>query len=489
MISFTIHFQYVNSMKNKINVLRLTQLIFSFIIITIAARAQWQPDVRLTNDPADSYTTENNTWCIAATGNDVHIVWYDNRDGNFEIYYKRSTDGGMTWGGDVRLTTNTSTSERPSVAASGQMVNVVWHDLRDGNYEIYYKNSTDGGLTWGADTRLTNDPALSRYASIALAGLDVHIVWDDYRDGNNEIYYKRSSDGGVTWGTDTRLTNDPALSYYPSVAARGLDVHLAWEDNRDTNFEIYYKSSADGGLNWSSDIRLTNNSSHSAGVSIAVTDSLVHTLWSDTRDGNNEIYYKRSADGGASWGADTRLTNDAAISEFASVTASGSAVHAVWSETRDGNYEIYYKRSNNGGLLWGVDTRLTNNVSSSRLPSVSLSGSVVHVVWEDIRDGNDEIYYKRDSTGNVSGIYDMLNIENQLSVFPNPAKGDLRISNACLGIESVEVFDMFGVKRLTFNTTGEKGAIRGDVSFLPSGIYIVKARKEKKERVGKFVKQ
>ncbi len=47
----------------------------------------------------------------------------------------------------------------PVIAINGSVVHVVWSDERDGNYEIYYKRSTDGGVSWGADTRLTNNPS------------------------------------------------------------------------------------------------------------------------------------------------------------------------------------------------------------------------------------------------------------------------------------------------------------------------------------------
>ena len=61
------------------------------------SQAQWQPDQRLTNNPANSYTSYNNAKNIAISGDTVHVVWQDNRDGNDEIYYKRSIDGGLTW--------------------------------------------------------------------------------------------------------------------------------------------------------------------------------------------------------------------------------------------------------------------------------------------------------------------------------------------------------------------------------------------------------
>ncbi len=79
-------------------------------------------------------------------------------------------------------------------------------------------------------------------------------------------------------------------------------------------------------------------------------------------------------------------------------------MHTVWVDDRDGDNEVYYKRSTNGGISWEADTRLTNNSTNSQYPSVAVSGSAVHVVWNDDRDGNVEIYYKRDPTGNQVGI-------------------------------------------------------------------------------------
>src|SRR5512140_763659 len=77
--------------------------------------AQWQPDQRLTNDTANSWISSNSAWSVAASGNTVHTVWKDYRTGNDQIYYKRSTDGGVTWGADTRLTNNASSPWYTSV--------------------------------------------------------------------------------------------------------------------------------------------------------------------------------------------------------------------------------------------------------------------------------------------------------------------------------------------------------------------------------------
>ncbi len=387
--------------------------------------AQWEPDVRLTNSIANSNTRPSN--CIAAVGNTVHIVWYDDRDGNRDIYYKQSTDGGINWGADTRLTSNSSSSSYPSIAISGNNVHVVWQDNRDGNQEIYYKRSSDGGINWGANTRLTNNTFSSETPSISVSGSNVHVVWVDNRDGNYEIYYKLSIDGGINWGTDIRLTNNTYSSLSPSIAVTVSLVYVVWYDERDGNREIYYKRSADGGISWGAETRITYGIYASEFPVIGVSSTFVHVVWNDSRDGNSEIYYKRSTDGGINWSADTRLTNNSAYSLYSSISVSGSNVHIVWNDFRDGNFpysgEIYYKHSVDNGLNWDIDTRLTNDSADSFYPSIAVSGTKVHVVWQDKRDGNDEIYFKRNPTGQVgiknisTGIPTAFSLEQN---YPNP---------------------------------------------------------------------
>ena len=85
-----------------------TLLFGSLFVWSTVSQAQWQTDVRLTNDPGGSSTNDN---CLAASGNFVHDVWRDNRAGGIEIYYKRSTDAGISWQADTRLTNDPATSE------------------------------------------------------------------------------------------------------------------------------------------------------------------------------------------------------------------------------------------------------------------------------------------------------------------------------------------------------------------------------------------
>lgn len=466
----------------------------------MACYTQWQPDVRLTNDPATSTTSQNNAWCVAASGDIVHAVWFDDRFGvtNPEIFYKRSIDGGVSWQADTRITNNAGFSQQPSVSVYGSVVHVVWRDNLDGNDEIYYKRSTDAGVTWQSDSiRLTNSTGLSGFPSLALSGSALHVVWHDNRDGNNEIYYKRSTDGGLSWQADMRLTNNTATSQYPSVSVSGSTVHVVWQDNRDGNDEIYYKRSADAGSTWQTDTRLTNDALFSRFPCITVSSSFAHVVWQDFRDGNWRAYYKRSTDEGTTWATDLPLTDNLALSQYPSLSSVASAVHMVWREMRDGNNEIYYKRSTNNGLNWEADVRLTNNTAISREPSVAVSGQDVNVVWHDLRDGNYEVYYKRNPTGNPTGVEIVgSEIPEGFSLaqnYPNPfnpvttirydlpATSQVRITvSNILGQQVAELVD-------EIQEAGFK-SVQWNASTLPSGVYMyrIQARQINGGQAGNF---
>lgn len=386
-----------------------------------AVHAQWEPDVRLTYDSCASWTPFNNARCIVADSGTLHVVWRDKRDGpNGEIYYKRSTDEGVSWAPDVRLTYDSAWSAFPSISSSGPFVHLVWNDDRDGNDEVYYRRSTDRGATWSQELCLSQDPATSDFPSLWAVGSNVHAAWTDTRDGNYEIYYKRSTDNGETWSQDIRLTNDTAGSASPSVFCSGELVETVWGETRDGNNEVYFKRSTDQGVSWLPDVRLTYAPDFSYHPSIYISGLDVHVVWHDRRDGHPEIYYKQSTDGGTTWSPDVRLTQNSAFKDWPSIAASGSNVHIVWEEDNG----AFYKRSTDKGVTWSQDTLLPNTSASFR-PFLALSGGMVHVVWIDDRDGNSEIYYKRNPPGNIgvgesSGSFYPLTSNLSISVVPNP---------------------------------------------------------------------
>jgi len=459
-------------------------LIVAILLISNSSRAQWEPDVRLTNDPYSSQTAYNCAHAIASPGDTIHVVWYDYRDGNAEIYYKRSDDKGLSWTDDMRLTYDPSNSRSPSILVSGSTVHVVWEDDRDGNFEIYYKRSLDGGNSWGNDIRLTYTPSYTWHPSLIAADSILHLVYYDYANGWWEIYYQRSTDLGSTWEQPVRLTNDHAGSFWATICSKDTVLHLAWYDGRDGNWQIYYKRSEDNGSTWGVDTRLTFTNDTSWRPCIAVSDSCIHVVWEGYRDHIGQIYYKRSCDGGNTWSNDIRLTDLSGTSIRPNLAASGKGVSVTWVDDRDGNKEIYYKQSYDEGLSWEPDIRLTEDTAESNHPFISVSGPQINVIWYDFRDGNYEIYYKRNPTGGFPvGIgNEKKNIPDKLiSVYPNPASTGIKIYSEINSgkISEFTIRNLIGEEVLNGQMKDTNTLI--DVSGLENGIYFVGILTENKQ--------
>ena len=63
-------------------------LALSLIIALPGMAFGWFADWRLTQDPAGSFTSPNNARAITCDAQGtIHIVWYDGREGNYEIYH------------------------------------------------------------------------------------------------------------------------------------------------------------------------------------------------------------------------------------------------------------------------------------------------------------------------------------------------------------------------------------------------------------------
>jgi hypothetical protein len=181
-------------------------------------------------------------------------------------------------------------------------------------------------------------------------------------------------------------------------------------------------------------------------------------------------YYTRSTDNGVNWETETCISQLAGV-YFPTVTASGSNVHAVWYRILTiSNIEIYYNHSVNAGVNWGDDVRLTNNDGYALQPSIAASDTMVHVVWADQRDGNYEIYYKRNPTGNPAVEETFTNTKQKLiekyNVFPNPFVSSARVVG-----HDTEDFMMYDVSGKCM------GMYKGNhIGIdLPPGVYFIKS--------------
>ncbi|WP_337871646.1 T9SS type A sorting domain-containing protein [Ignavibacterium sp.] len=464
--------------------LRSVLVLFFCFGFLLNSKAQWQSDIRLTNDPASSVLSSYNKWCVASSSSGVHVVWRDNRTGYWQIYYKVSSDGGVNWEPDIRLTDDILADFQPSIAVSGNVVHVVWYDETS---EVYYKRSPNAGLSWEPEIKLSDTTQVwgsAWHPSISSTGSTVIAAWQENLDGNWDVYYKRSTDGGLSWLPTGRIIT-PNSSENASVSISGTNVLITWMEGLPVvGYEIFSSVSSNEGINWSAATPITNDSIWSGYPSPAISGNVLHITWQQQlAPGIFEVYYTRSSGGGNSWESARQLNSNSSSATNPSIVASGNLVYVVWSDFRDFNYEIYGKSSANEGVSWEEDIRLTNDPSYSLSPSISLFDSAMHIVWNDGRDGNPEIYYKKNSTGGTVSIEnDNSELPNNFSLtqnYPNPFNPSTKISwqSPVSAHQTLKVFDVFGNEVATL-VDEYKPAGSYEVEFnakaLSSGIYFYK---------------
>ena len=155
----------------------------------------------------------------------VHCVWEDSGT----IYYTRMDNNGTFLNRDVIISKNGVSPGPPRIAACHEenTVYIVWHDLRDGNSEIYYAKMTQGNYgTTPENYRLSRNSADSRYPRIACDPDDnVHVAWGDMRDGNWEIYYKFMFNFKLELGV-VNIAELPSMYYFHPNETKKLHMYI-----------------------------------------------------------------------------------------------------------------------------------------------------------------------------------------------------------------------------------------------------------------------
>jgi hypothetical protein len=218
---------------------------------------------------------------VTASGNNVYVLWDGRTLESRDILYRRSTDGGASFGGIVNLSNTAAFSVSPVLAASGNNVYVVWiEDTAPGVRDILYRRSTDGGASFGGIVNLTENTASdAEETAIAASGNNVYVLWSNFPNvGNVDILYKKSTNGGASFGDTKNLSNSAGNSGRPTVAVSGNNVYVVWHDNTTqggvAQFDILYRRSTNGGANFGSTVNLSNTAQASTTPSIAASNNL-----------------------------------------------------------------------------------------------------------------------------------------------------------------------------------------------------------------------
>ena len=351
-------------------------------------------DHRVTSDAGYSQIPS-----LVWTWSEFGVSWNDSRDGNDEIYFARVSSAGDKIGSDFRVTNDASYSRYPSLSWTGSEFGVSWQDYRDGNYEIYFARISSAGAKIGSDLRVTYNNKGSGLPSLSWTGSEFGVGWMDSRDGNDEIYFARVSSAGAKQGGDVRISYAPHESYFPSLVWTGSEFGVSWDDARDFSWEVYFARISSSGVKIGSDITVSSSPGNSWAPSLDWTGSEFGVSW---QGGDADIYFSRVSSSGTKLGSDLQVTLAVGSSIEPSLAWTGSEFGLSWQDLRDGNFEIYFARVSSAGAKIGSNLRVTSNASFSTNPFLSWNGSEFGVSWSDWRDGNSEIYLARIGCGDCN---------------------------------------------------------------------------------------
>jgi hypothetical protein len=419
-------------------------------------------------------TSSGNSWHSTIDGDsygNIHVVWQDDRDGNNEIYYTKLYNDGNTLIDDTRLTNNIAESNWPTIKLdNSDNVHIMWMDNRNitYGYDIYYiKLDNNGNLLVGV-TRLTYGSSnLWAYDFEVDSYNNLHFAWNDNRQSESEIYYLKLDNNGNPLINENRLTTAIGEARWPHLDIDNADnIQIAWYDSRDGGAEIYYEKLDNNGVTLVDDKRLTFAGAASGAPTLEMDNSNnVHIIWADNRNGDNQLFYKKLDNTGNTLIDDEMITNLGLAGYLFALD--DYDVHISWTENRDGNDEIYYCKLNNNGTKVVNDTRLTFDNADSWWPRIYVDNSQsIHIVWDDNRDGNQEMYYKKGAI--VTGVAEDPNLYPikyaLMQNYPNPFNPGTTIEYAVQQSSQVvlKIYSSLGklVKTLVddYKTTGEYSA-------------------------------
>lgn len=245
--------------------------------------------------------------------------------------------------------------------------------------QIFFHNSTNGGVTWSAPIPITagNTGVQGTNIQVGPRG-EVYVSWFELQ-GNNTAFFRirRSNDGGVTFGPVITVSR-----FTPPPPTFGGNV-LTWQFRASLNTFL------------ATDISKGRNSGR------------VYAVWQDYSSGNSHIFSSHS-NNGVNWSTPVRVDsrspeNTQNFFPFPVVDSSNGTVKVIYYTNRVSGaapLDVFVAESTNGGKSFKVNKRITDqsfnpgntNFIGDYIFAASIPPNGLVATWTDTRTGNQDIF-------------------------------------------------------------------------------------------------
>ncbi len=340
------------------------------------------------------------------------------------------------------MISDSNNPNEPAIVINPNNTNIQFAASNIANYYV----STDSGVTWSENVLSSNlgvwgDPSLlidynNNFYFLHLSNPSDSGFWLD------RIVCQKSTDNGVSFndGSFFGINDSKEQDKEWGVVDSNNNIYVLWSEfdvygssNSNDKTRILFTKSIDGGLNWSTPLKINEIDGNCIDSDLTVEGAVpaigpngeIYTVWG----GPDGLIFDRSLDGGLTW-----LANDIIVDSMpggwdfnisgldrcngmpitacdVSGGANNGTIYVNWTDQRNGfeDTDVWLKKSIDGGDTWSDSIRVNDDPAGKQQflswMDIDQTNGNIYIVFYDRRnysDNNTDVYLARSTDGGVS---------------------------------------------------------------------------------------